>query len=158
MTKEQKQLLLKDLCGRLPYKPFVNCVDSDTKYKCVLTTAILDEMRLETEYYEYKPYLRPMSSMTEDEKHILENLSNCYIQTKVLERDRKGKIKKEISYLDNEIEEMDLFGDNDSQYRHVNQKNFVDTSDFFNSRYLDWRGLIPMGLALEAPKDMYKEE
>ena len=28
--------------------------------------------------------------------------------------------------------------------------------NWFNSRHLDWRGLIPKGLALEAPKDMYK--
>ena len=31
-----------------------------------------------------------------------------------------------------------------------------ELSDFYNSRYFDYRGLIPMGLALEAPDDMYK--
>ena len=33
-----------------------------------------------------------------------------------------------------------------------------ELSDFYNSRHFDYRGLIPMGLALEAPKDMYKTE
>ena len=28
--------------------------------------------------------------------------------------------------------------------------------DYLNSIHVDYRGLIPMGLALEAPKDMYK--
>ena len=32
MTQEQKELLLKDLCGRLPYDVFVNIND----IKCVL--------------------------------------------------------------------------------------------------------------------------
>ena len=30
--------------------------------------------------------------------------------------------------------------------------------DFCNERHLDFRDLIPMGLALEAPEDMYKTE
>lgn len=162
MTNEEKQILLKNLCEMLPYHPIVK-IYNDSWEGCKIGEFNNNLYYHHVEAFacgriEIKPYLRPISSMTKEEKHILENLSNCYIQTKVLERDRKGKIKKEISYLDNEIEEMDLFGDNDNQYRHVNQKNFVDTLDFFNSRYLDYRGLIPMGLALKAPEDMYKIE
>lgn len=37
---------------------------------------------------------------------------------------------------------------------HINEC-FVD---YCNEHYLDYRGLIPKGLALEAPKDMYKTE
>ena len=68
MTREEKQLLFKDLCGRLPYGVVVRCTDSDTDYKCFLTTDILHEIQNGYEYYDYRPYLRPMSSMTEEEK------------------------------------------------------------------------------------------
>lgn len=156
MTQEEKQLLLKDLCARLPYNVVIRCTDNDTDYRCFLTTNILNELLYNIEYYDYKPYLRPLSSMTGEEKEILERLSNCFVQTRVLERGRNGKIKKQISYLDNEIEEIDLFGDNDTRYNHISQQNFIDTTDFFNSRHIDYRGLIEKGLALEAPEGMYK--
>ena len=68
MTQEEKQLLLKDLCARLPYNVVVRCTDSDTDYNCFLTTDILNEIQNGYEYYDYKPYLRPMSSMTVKEK------------------------------------------------------------------------------------------
>ena len=68
MTQEDRNLLLKDLCSRLPYNVVIRCTDNDTDYKCFLTTGILNELLHNTEYYDYKPYLRPMSSMTEKEK------------------------------------------------------------------------------------------
>ena len=68
MTQEEKQLLLKDLCARLPYNVVVHCTDNDTDYECFLTTDILNELLHNIEYYDYKPYLRPMSSMTEEEE------------------------------------------------------------------------------------------
>lgn len=67
MTQEEKQLLLKDICARLPYNVIINCEGRGIKYKCFLTTDILNEILLNQEYYDYKPYLRPMSSMTEEE-------------------------------------------------------------------------------------------
>ena len=68
MTQEDKQLLLKDISARLPYSVVIRCTDSDTDYKCFLTTDILHEIQNGYEYYDYKPYLRPMSSMTEEEE------------------------------------------------------------------------------------------
>lgn len=68
MTKEEKQMLFKDLCARLPYSVVVHCTDSDTDYNCFLTTDILHEIQNGYEYYDYKPYLRPLSSMTEEEE------------------------------------------------------------------------------------------
>ena len=67
MTQEDKELLLKDICARLPYNVIINCTDSDTDYNCFLTTDIVNELFHNIEYYNYKPYLRPMSSMTEEE-------------------------------------------------------------------------------------------
>lgn len=64
MTQEQKELLLKDLCGRLPYDVAINCKNDDSNYICYLTTDIINELKYNREYYEYKPYLFPLSSMT----------------------------------------------------------------------------------------------
>jgi len=36
-------------------------------------------------------------------------------------------------------------------------KVFCNESVFYNRHHLDYRGLIPMGLAIEAPKDMYNK-
>ena len=58
MTQEEKQLLLVDLCARLPY----GVVVKDRNGVHVLTRG---NTELGTEYI--KPYLRPMSSMTEEE-------------------------------------------------------------------------------------------
>lgn len=65
MTKEEKELLIKDLCARLPYGVMMKGVNDDfvlgintppTRLSYVLTSL------------DFKPYLRPMESMTEEEK------------------------------------------------------------------------------------------
>ena len=78
MTQEEKQLLLKDLCARLPYNVVVRCTDSDTDYNCFLTTDILNEIQNGYEYYDYKPYLRPMSSMTDKEKTKIASMAGHF--------------------------------------------------------------------------------
>lgn len=75
MTQENKELLLKDISARLPYSVVIHCTDNDTDYKCFLTTDILNELLHNIEYYDYKPYLRPMSSMTEAEVEQFEFIS-----------------------------------------------------------------------------------
>ena len=63
MTQEEKDLLLKDLCARLPYGVIVKYKGHNTiKKNKFLTGSDLD---CNMEYY--KPYLRSMSSMTEEE-------------------------------------------------------------------------------------------
>ena len=78
MTQEDKQLLLKDLCSRLPYNVVIRCTDNDTDYKCFLTTDILNELLHNTEYYGYKPYLRPMSSMTDKKKKKIASMAGHF--------------------------------------------------------------------------------
>ena len=65
MTQEDKELLLKDLCARLPYrvKCIVNGLDD-----CTLLPSDIEEER------EIKPYLRPMTSMTEEEREEYQNI------------------------------------------------------------------------------------
>lgn len=65
MTQEEKQLLLKDLCGRLPYGVKVRYIFGDGSHcPFELSTKILQECFDKG----FLPYLRPMSSMTEEEK------------------------------------------------------------------------------------------
>lgn len=72
MTQEEKELLLKDLCMRLPYHcrvfyEYVDDLDNKTYgYSLTLNTWCIDEFNADKAVV--KPYLRPMSSMTEEEK------------------------------------------------------------------------------------------
>ena len=124
MTQEEKQLLLKDLCARLPYSVWglhrgedlpLYVIDNSGAYMVLGYNAWFN---LDT--VDFKPYLRPMSSMTDDE-------ANQYYKIRTGE-DRK----KPIGKLDAEL------------------------FDFYHKNHIDYRGLIPMGLALEAPEGMYK--
>ena len=141
MTQEDKELLLKDLCARLPYGVLV--VIQDTfKYSIVSREYhVLDvsnfsdifcfnykkfdkrmkkAMRERPNDIVIKPYLFPLSSMTKEQKkeyaHILVMSSNLACSQ--------------------------LIGET--------------TQDWFNKNHFDYRGLIPMGLAEDATdKNIY---
>lgn len=74
MTQEEKQLLLKDLCARVSYRTFV-CLNPGAYNKpetCILTGVHGEKVHLNVDSDPFridhiKPYLRPMSSMTEEE-------------------------------------------------------------------------------------------
>ena len=120
MTQEDKELLLKDLCARLPYEVIVdysyNAFDGRTHgQESILDCDLLDTFispRLDEEGEYIKPYLFPLSSMTEEQK-------------------------KEYQY----ITERWMY---DSSY------SISDSIDWLNENYFDYRGLIPMGLAIDA--------
>ena len=76
MTNEEKQLLLKDLCARLPYRVkglhrgqvhIIANMDGGSLYPSIQVNGYNAWFPVET----FKPYLRPMSSMTEEEKEEL---------------------------------------------------------------------------------------
>lgn len=68
MTQE-KQLLLEDLCARLPHKQKVcyKIHTSSEEITATLSGALLDYFKTE-EIKVVRPFLRPMSSMTMDEE------------------------------------------------------------------------------------------
>ena len=79
MKEEDKDLLLKDLCVRLPYRVLVELDDNfgyikGTRY---LVKELLDIYCVES----IKPYLRPMSSMTRKEYSILNDLTNYVFES-----------------------------------------------------------------------------
>ena len=130
MTQEDKILLIRDLCGRLPYgvKAYIkNWSKLDRKYyegvytvesiDSSLNTIVADSERSSVEVivgdddYEIKPYLRPMSNMTEEEKLMYEGLM--------------------------------IGTDNNITY-------ILDVIDWLNAHHFDYRDLIEKGLAIDA--------
>ena len=81
MTQEDKQLLLKDLCARLPYGVKVESVfiNTDTKKRKSCGIEVFDAtciLMIRDGFGEFKPYLFPLSSMTEEQTKELINLIN----------------------------------------------------------------------------------
>lgn len=65
MTPENKELLLKDLCARLPYGVILNCCNivGEKLYTIDSNGLVNNDYDLE----EVKPYLFPLSTMTEEQ-------------------------------------------------------------------------------------------
>ena len=68
MTQEEKQLLLKDLCARLPYGVKVEhiFIPENNGYTCEMSAHTI--LLIPNNEWLVRPYLRSMSSMTEEEK------------------------------------------------------------------------------------------
>lgn len=133
MTQEEKQLLLTDLCGRLPYgiKGYLSGlqvrikilgVNGDYVFYKIFTQELSEHIRY------VKPYLRPMSSMTKEEKK--EFLDAVTWET-------NGKF-----YID-ECEDITFY-----------QEKY----DWLNAHHFDYRGLIQKGLAISTEEfNPYKD-
>lgn len=70
MTKEDKELLLRDLYARLPYGFIIHRYSDNCNI--VIKSNSINDFAHFLEYSEgedFKPYLRPMSSMTEEEEN-----------------------------------------------------------------------------------------
>ena len=153
MTQEDKELLLKDLCARIPYEVVGKCeldASYDTSFDTIFQTHKFDavvygfkadslfvypliEDRDEQEFaneevangidiLDFKPYLFPMSNMTEEQKKEYNNLQNFV----------------PIYYYG-----FDIMVD----------KELYDTwesIDYLNAHHFDYRGLIEKGLAIDA--------
>lgn len=79
MTQEHKELLIKDLCGRLPYgvkcKTLTQDINgNDIVYEDKEELTIYRVRRLGNEYMTIIPYLFPMSSMTEEQREEWQSL------------------------------------------------------------------------------------
>ena len=105
MTQEQENLLLKDLCARLPYGVILNCCEIVSEPLTLISYKGL--VNNDYDIDEVKPYLFPLSSMTEEQKEDMIK-SSCGIGS---------------------------------------DKNVFD---WYNKNHFDYRGLIPMGLAIDA--------
>ena len=126
MTQENKDLLLQDLCARLPYMVKMNHIADNEHSPKTLIGIAKDMITLQglggyefVDVDHYKPYLFPLSSMTDEQKIEYHELIGGFFGASAL-----------IS-----IEGL---------------------TDFFNKNHIDYRGLIPIGLAEDATgKNIY---
>lgn len=121
ITQEDKELLLKDLCARLPYNIICQVEFKENgKYnsKVMLLSGIFtDEAYFTTKggsiySNEYKPYLFSMSSMTDYQKSDYQFITERWM--------------------------------NDPSH------SISDSIDWLNKNHFDYRGLIEKGLAIDA--------
>ena len=137
MTQEDKQLLLKDLSARLPYG--VKCIVTKSRTEegqkgdvgkigwvsLEGVDCIGDREPFFSEFGNFKPYLIPLSSMTEEQKKYI--------------TDRWG-INDEFDFEINP----------DWGEYFVELGDIVDFIDWLNKNHFDYRGLIEKGLAIDA--------
>ena len=125
MTQKDKELLLKDLCARLPYgvkflrESWNFEWDEELSVIEVLKDIDKDGYINNTKVYtvdDIKPYLFPLSSMTEEEKE-----EYCQLQQRVI-YNSKGVINEDVT-------------------KYIN---------WCYKKHLDINNLIPMGLAIDA--------
>lgn len=81
MTQEEKDLLLKDLCSRLPYGVKMNHIADDKHQPDILIGIAKDMITLQgpggyecVPVEHYKPYLFPISSMTAEQRKECKSL------------------------------------------------------------------------------------
>lgn len=132
MTQEQKDLLLRDLCARLPYGVWIERKLKSCKFgaKCMVKAHDINAIeRGRCDFY--KPYLFPLSSMTEEQ---------CY--------------DFYCRFIENEIDYDDFkkfYFENNEWHKLLTSIDDCDgVVDWFNKNHFDYRGLIPMGLAIDA--------
>lgn len=135
MTQEDKELLLKDLSARLPYEVKVNeDIQGDATLIGLTTERALTTCEVEGKFNNFpieliKPYLFPLSSMTEEQ---LKDLGTYYA------KDSKVIIDNAIKSLESPL----------VMYKaaHV----CFNTLEWYNKNHFDYRGLIEKGLAIDA--------
>lgn len=149
MKQEEKDLLFKDLSARLPYEVKVGTTDNDGSLKNAwevlwyntftedikLINYIDIDVEKIVDISEIKPYLFPLSSMTEEQCEELRNLIHeRFILDAAFNESICFKTYGDILvWLDE---------------KPINECYFI--FDYFNKHHLDYRGLIPMGLANDA--------
>ena len=129
MTQDARDLLLQDLCARLPYKVMAQYYDPEDECETwdeiegIESSGHVEIGQYVLPIEKIKPYLFPMSSMTEEQR------KEFYTKTfEIMFGEVVCKKNDEKGY--GELMACEL--------------------DFYNKHHLDWRGLIPRGLAIDA--------
>ena len=119
MTQKNKELLLQDLCGRLPYKVKASYYGAEEECETwdeiegIIIDGCVDIGVYSLPIERIKLYLFPLSSMTKEQSKIYHELIGGMFGTSAL-------------------------------------INFEDLEELFYKNHIDFRGLIPMGLAIDA--------
>ena len=129
MTQEHKELLLKDLCAKLPYgiKAFYYGAEEECEtweeIEGITCDGYVDIGQYSLPIESVKPYLFPLSSMTDEQKKEYYNL--CF---------------------EEEREEREYGEGITRVYYH----NTIESIDWLNKNHFDYRDLIEKGLAIDA--------
>lgn len=121
MTQENKELLLKDLCARLPYKVYAQISDEYCDYTSAIESIDIDGFvkdfeGAQIEIENIKTYLLPLSSMTEEQWKEYQTL-------------------KMTDWVEGDINGVFI--------------NAGTITDWLNKNHFDYRGLIEKGLAID---------
>lgn len=136
MEQKDKDLLLQDLCARLPYKVKASYYGAEEECECWDEVEGIVNDHVEIGQYSLpieavKPYLFPLSSMTEEQKKELRKAGGY-------------EAREEDCGCHSETFYYNLVG-----HENVFSPDGNDI-DWLNKNHFDYRGLIPMGLALDA--------
>ena len=147
MTENDKKLLLTDLCARLPYRPkgvkLHILFDPEDITIIGYTGRFVETHNDEIPVENVRLYLRPMSSMTEEERIEFSKL----LAKRYCEEDWEGHIS--ISYC---IEIDNIYTDDSEGIKYPSSFS-MKPIDWLNSHYFDYRGLIEKDLAIEVTEE-----
>jgi hypothetical protein len=135
MREEDKDLLLKDICTRLPYRVrcnYYDCCEGDYDNGTICGFERREYIQIDgvcIHIEEVKPYLLPISSMTEEQKKEYNfwkhEVPVCHYEY--------GDVVEEVELLDS-----------------------PESFEYLIENHFDYRGLIEKGLAIDATnKNIY---
>ena len=129
MTKEYKELLLKDICARLPYGVKASTkIGGNIKISFVGYDTIIGEDGDSYDISFITPYLFPLSSMTEEQRNEFLSIQS---------EERKILFDALIKYRYGKEDKIPII----PTPKHI---------DWCYKNHLDIHGLIPEGLAIDA--------
>lgn len=131
---KNKELLLKDLCARLPYGVKVQSyneegIETIETLREIDSDGYIATLECDTLKNIYKPYLFPLSSMTKEQESYL------HFNTK-FELDTCNDLTVKI--------------DEDDNYFYTDTYDYSSLIDWLIKNHFDYRGLIEKGLAIDA--------
>ena len=149
MKQEDKELLLKDLCARLPYGVIgLYAWKNKKSYDKELTGDLYDELKSSwnsTEDSQFLPYLRPMDSMTKEEtKELFKEIGFEFTCNTC-------GIPAHYNYE---------FAEQIKGIPTITNVEFIKVIDWLNAHHFDFRYLIEKGLAIEVTEENnpYREQ
>ena len=145
MTQEDKELLFIDLCGRIPYKVRMFEIEPINDIQSNLTLLSITNKEsvicitpsggvIGSSIDAFKPYLFPLSSMTDEQFVELKVFADLTYEGNTLELVEWNDNCKTLEFWLEEIPSYEL----------------IKVFDWLNKNHFDYRGLIPMGLAIDA--------
>ena len=138
MTQEEKDLLINDLCARLPFgiKVLYDTQIFEVQYIEPMYEEIklLDNERYTLSIDEVKPYLFPLSSMTEEQFVELKVFADLIYESDTLELVEWNDNYKTLEFW---LEEVPSYC-------------VIKVFDWLNKNHFDYRCLIEEGLAIDA--------